>query len=240
MINKWIITGDTHSDFSRFYTVQNMIPKDELWGAIILGDSSVNYWLSNRDNHVKDSLRNKYPNIVFYFVRGNHEARPESLKDIKTLQDDNVKGEVYIQDRWPNIRYLMDGNEYCINNKKCLVIGGAYSVDKWYRLERGVMGGYSGWFSDEQLSQEERDKILEKCGGRHYDVILAHTCPLRYQPRDLFLSCVKQDDVDNSMELWLEDIIEACSWDKFIFGHYHEDRIIDEKVEMMFHGIKEF
>ena len=112
MINRWFITGDCHGDFSRFYMVQQAIPENETWGVIILGDCSVNYWLSNRDNNVKDSLRNKHPNIIFYLVRGNHETRPENLKNIKTLQDDNIKGEVYTQDRWPNIRYLIDGNEY--------------------------------------------------------------------------------------------------------------------------------
>ena len=240
MIDRWFITGDCHGDFSRFYMVQQAIPENETWGVIILGDCSVNYWLSNRDNNVKDSLRNKHPNIIFYLVRGNHETRPENLKNIKTLQDDNIKGEVYTQDRWPNIRYLIDGNEYDINDKHCLVIGGAYSVDKWYRLERKAYGQYAGWFEDEQLNQEERDTILQKCRGRHYDAILAHTCPIRYQPRDLFLSCIDQSKVDNSMELWLEEVIEACDYDAFLFGHYHDDRIIDDKAEMFYTSIKEF
>lgn len=240
MINRYLITGDCHGDFSRFYIVQQAIPENETWGVVILGDASVNYWLSKRDSRVKNNIQEEYPNIIFYLVRGNHEERPENLSHIKIMQDNDVNGKVYIQEEWPNIRYLIDGEEYDINNKHCLIIGGAYSVDKWYRLERKAYGQYAGWFEDEQLSQKERDTILQKCRGRHYDVILAHTCPLRYQPRDLFLSCVKQDDVDNSMELWLEGVIEACSWDKFIFGHYHDDRIIDEKVEMMFQGIKEF
>ena len=45
---------------------------------------------------------------------------------------------------------MFDGEIYDIDDKKVMVIGGAYSVDKWYRLKMNYK-----WFEDEQISEEE-------------------------------------------------------------------------------------
>jgi histidinol-phosphatase (PHP family) len=43
---------------------------------------------------------------------------------------------------------------YNLGGKKTIVIGGAYSVDKYYRLMRGIH-----WFADEQPSEEIKNKV---------------------------------------------------------------------------------
>ena len=134
---------------------------------------------------------------------------------------------------YPHIYYLIDGYEYKFNGYKTLVCGGAYSVDKWYRLERKAAGYYSGWFENEQLSQEERDKIMEIAAGQSYDLILAHTCPWEWEPRDLFLSCVDQSTVDDSMERWLTELLRACQWNIFLCGHFHDDRTLAPHAQML-------
>ena len=45
-----------------------------------------------------------------------------------------VQGEVYAEEPYPNILYAQDGGTYTISGKSFLTIGGAYSVDKPYRL----------------------------------------------------------------------------------------------------------
>ena len=186
---------------------------------IILGDAGFNYYLDNRDDELKDKAC-ELP-ITYYLVRGNHEARPESLHDIIEEYDENVQGVVRYQPRWPQVKYLIDGNTYTIDNLSTLVLGGAYSVDKLYRLGRGGQ-----WFPDEQLSKEERDAIMKFVTFHNsYDLLLTHTCPLDWQPTDLFLSVIDQSTVDNSMETWLNQIKEIVNWKYWWFGHYHADRL---------------
>lgn len=238
MITNWWITGDCHGDFSRFYKLHESVPEGEIWGVIILGDCGLNFWLNKRDKKNKYRICDKYSKLRFYCVRGNHEARPEDVEGMEKIWDDEVNDEVYWESQYPYIKYFIDGFEYNINGYKILVCGGAYSVDKYWRLEKQAAGFYGGWFANEQLTQEERNLISQLTVGHSYDLILAHTCPYEWMPRDLFLSCVDQSTVDNSMELWLGELLQQCSWRVFLCGHYHDDRILAPHAEMLSLSIK--
>jgi 3-oxoacid CoA-transferase subunit A len=43
-------------------------------------------------------------------------------------------GKVFIESDYHNLIFAKNGEFYTIDNKKVLVIGGAYSIDKEYRL----------------------------------------------------------------------------------------------------------
>ena len=236
-LTQWLVTGDTHGDFSRFYALNEAVPDGEMWAVIILGDAGLNFWLNKRDAKNKYRICQKYPKLCFYCVRGNHEARPEDVEGMEAIFDSAVWNYVYWEPEYPNIAYLQDGVKYYFGDHSALVCGGSYSVDKWYRLERQAMGYYGGWFENEQLSKEEMDNITNTFKNEEFDLILAHTCPLSYQPIDLFLSFIDQDKVDNSMEVWFEDLIQQIKFNKFLFGHYHQDRIINEKARMFYYDI---
>ena len=238
MITQWWVTGDTHGDFSRFEKLNNCVPENETWGVIILGDAGLNFWLTKRDKKLKYRICDNYPKLHFYCVRGNHEARPEDVEGMEKIWDDEVNDEVYWEPEYHNIKYFIDGFEYNINGYKTLVCGGAYSVDKYWRLEKQAAGFYGGWFANEQLSEEERNMIMSLVKGHSYDLIVAHTCPYEWMPRDLFLSCIDQDSVDNSMELWLGELLQQCSWKVFLCGHFHDDRTLAPHAEMLSFGIK--
>ena len=224
------ITGDLHGDFSRFDT----FTKDKSWNVIVLGDAGVNFWLSKRDRVLKYRICDKYSNICFYLVRGNHEERPENISGIETVYNEQVKSYVYLQKEFPNIKYFIDGNEYEIEGLKTLVIGGAYSVDKWYRLEKQSMGCYGGWFPEEQLNKEEMKKISNTHKGKSFDLILSHTCPYSWQPFDLFLPFIDQSKVDNGMEQFFEEILAHISFNKWCYGHFHDDRWQNDRARMFY------
>lgn len=232
------LVSDTHGDFSRFYKLNSAVPEGEHWGVIILGDAGLNFWLFKRDKKLKYRICEHYPKLRFYCVRGNHEARPEDIETMVKGFDEFVGNYVWWEPQYPNIAYLLDGYEYAFNEYRALVCGGAYSVDKHWRLEKQAEGFYGGWFENEQLSKEEMERISKLYEGQEFDFVLAHTCPISYQPTDLFLSFIDQGQVDNSMELWLEDFIHTIEFKQFLFGHYHQDRIINEKARMFFHDIK--
>lgn len=204
----------------------------------------LNFYLNKTD--VKNKKAVNDTGFHIYAVRGNHEERPERL-NMNQLWDIYIKGEVYYEPEFPNIHYLMDGGEYEINGYSVLVIGGAYSIDKWYRLLRA---GYTkkealnadpkkcGWFKNEQLTAEEMQAIGNKCKSRYWDFIFSHTCPYSVQPKDLFLPVIDQSTVDNTMEHWLDTIKDETTFGVWCFGHYHADRIEKPYFEQFYHDFE--
>lgn len=228
MIKEFIITGDCHREFSRFKNYPEEIQNNPEVAVIILGDAGINYTLNKYDNDIKDYLTKNYK-FRIYCVRGNHEARPQNIQNMKLVYDEDVCGDVYMEEAWPQIRYFKDWGIYQLGEYRAAVIGGAYSVDKEYRLMRG-----SGWFEDEQLSTDEMLECTRDFMGEEVDLVLSHTCPICWEPRDLFLSGINQSNVDKSMELFLEEILKVFRWKILLFGHYHADRIERPGVEQFY------
>lgn len=231
MIKHWIITGDTHGqNETRLKNIQLNMPEyaPEETAIIILGDVGFQYYKNKKD------WKNKYHaakmGYTLYCLRGNHEDRISNSKDAHRIYDDEVKGFVWVEDEFPNIKYFDDDvEEYIINGKKVLTIPGAYSVDKWYRLQNNWM-----WFAEEQLTEVEM-KFAEKVFGKeHYDLVLSHTAPIAWEPNDLFLRGIDQSKVDKTMEVWLNSFKDIISWDLWLFGHYHADRIERPYVEQFY------
>lgn len=220
------ITGDTHREFSRL----DNYPFNENDMLIILGDSAINYYINDEDKKVKEYLNNL--NIKFFCVRENHEERPSKIKGYKEV--DMFDGKVYIEKEYPNLIFPKDGEVYNIDGKSVLVIGGAYSIDKFYRIFYGYQ-----WFRDEQLSRREMNNILKKVKGKHFDVVLTHTCPFKYEPTEVFLPGLNQSRIDKSMEHFLDKVEENIDYNKWYCGHFHTKKQID-KLEFMFEDIKEF
>ena len=226
------ITGDKHGDYEEIFSfcLKNKTKPTDI--MIVLGDSGINYYLNDKDYILKNSLK-QIP-ITFFLIHGNHEERPENIKTYKTKKFHN--GLVYYEKDYPNLLFAKDSEIYNFNNKEVLVIGGAYSVDKQFRL----LYGYN-WYSSEQPSQEIKDKTLEvlKKNNNKIDIILSHTCPYKYIPREVFLSGVDQSKVDNSTEYFLDIIEDNTNYDSWYCGHFHTDKKID-KIRFMYDDIVEF
>jgi hypothetical protein len=76
-------------------------------------------------------------------------------------------------------------------------------------------------------------------GGKHYDIILSHTCPIGWEPRDLFLNYIDQSKVDKTMEIWMEKFKDMIDWGIWCFAHYHTDRIERPYVEQFYTEIED-
>ena len=231
MIKTWLITGDTHGDTTR-YSIFKSYENPEEVAMIVLGDAGFNYEL-NYNDLISKRRASQYGGYI-YCVRGNHEERPENIRTMIKEWDSNVCGFVYMEHDFPLIRYFIDGETYLINGLRTLVLGGAYSIDKQYRLTFGCK-----WFKNEQLSADEMDAISKKYKGDRFNLILAHTCPRSWQPTDLFLSGVSQSSVDTSMEDWMEEFKDTIDFDHWLFGHYHGDRSVNNKSDMLYMSIRE-
>lgn len=228
MITKFLLTGDCHANFSRFKNLPKEDQNNENLGVVILGDLGLNFTLGSGDSQLKNFLDKRYK-FTIYGVRGNHEARPQDVPGMELVYDENVQGEVYLQKKWPKLRYFKDWGIYQFGDYKVAIIGGAYSVDKYYRLANGLR-----WFENEQLSTEEMIECTRDFTNQKIDLVLTHTCPVAWEPSDLFLPSVNQSTVDKSMELFLEELAQVFEWNVWCFGHYHSDRIERPHIEQLY------
>ena len=110
------------------------------------------------------------------------------------------------------------------------MIGGAYSIDKHYRLAMGY-----GWWPDEQPSPQVKKKVERVLEERNWqvDVVFSHTCPLKYEPVEVFLPGIDQSTVDKSTEEWLDTIESKLHYERWYCGHYHTEKQVD-KLRFMF------
>lgn len=235
MKNRYFLLGDIHG---RYQPVRDF-QLDEDWTQsnkylILLGDAGFNFYFDGRRDEELKQKMGKYP-FTYFVVRGNHEQRPSLIlaENYGKWHIETFWGnQVYVENDYPYIKYALDsGGEYNIEGKRVLVLPGAYSVDKEYRLMRGWT-----WFPQEQMSQQEKENIEYRLKS-HYDYIFAHTCSFGMLPfiSDLFISNLEQSKIDKSMERWIETIVQKTTYDRFYFGHYHADRDIDSyKATMLF------
>ena len=209
-----ILTGDTHGEFERieeFCEIYDTTAEDIM---VILGDAGINYWLDERDEALKESLA-ELP-LTLFCIHGNHEERPEEVPGYELVEWRG--GQVWVQPEYPNLLFAQDGEVYDFSGRQVLVIGGAYSVDKQYRLANGMQ-----WFSTEQPDERTRalvEQRLDQLGWR-IDVVLSHTVPLGYIPQYALLPSIDQSSVDRSTEEWLAQIERRLIYESWYAGHYH-------------------
>lgn len=230
------ITGDTHGDFKRLakFAQKMNTTKDDV--MIVLGDAGLNYFVTDTDSKYSIKIKEDVANIplTFFCIHGNHEERPYNVKGYEVSQF--FGADVWVNPNYPNQIFAKDGEIYDIAGLKTIVIGGAYSVDKWIRLGRG-----GGWWESEQPTDEIKHYVESQLDKNNWkvDVVLSHTCPLDTEPVHLFLPFVDQESVDSSTEEWLQTIANKLDYKKWWFGHFHGDWVND-KYEMLFESIKEF
>ena len=221
------ITGDMHGDINQMRQIMNKINCKLNNTLIVLGDFGANYYFDKKDNVFKNAI-SEY-NINIFVIRGNHDGNPAQIKNIEQKEKYNNIG--YIEQEYPNIFYAINGNVYNIEENQFLVLGGAYSVDKFYRLSMGYK-----WFSDEQMNNSEKEKFLQNYPQK-VDVILSHTCPYSNIPYHLFLKNIDQSTVDNSMEYFLQEVKEKIEYNNWFFGHFHANEEIEENMYMLYDGV---
>ena len=136
-------TGDIHGavdGIAEFITKVHPTMEDII---VLLGDVGANYYNGRKDYLMKQWLNNS--GTRFLCIHGNHEMRPVHVSGY--IETEWCGGKGWLQPEYPNLVFAKDGEIYTMNGLRYLVIGGAYSVDKYYRLSRGW-----SWWPDEQPS----------------------------------------------------------------------------------------
>lgn len=222
------ITGDIHRQLSPIYDLFNTYNPSEDDIIVLLGDVGINYKDAVEDSFIKNKLNNL--KSTFFCIHGNHENRPQNIASYH--EKEWYGGRVLYEDKFPNILFPVDGDIFDIDGNKCIVIGGAYSVDKFYRLSMGMK-----WWSDEQPSDNTKQYVEKQIKEHSIDVVFSHTCPFKYIPTECFLSGIDQSTVDNSTEHWLDTIEEMLDYKAWYLGHWHTNKRVD-RLHFLYHDVE--
>lgn len=199
-----LIVGDTHGNTNwlsyYIYPVAMALECDKI---IVLGDFG--YWehtdagvefLDRVDSFSADC------GIPLYWLHGNHDKHSLALKSHGERRDD--EGFILCRD---NVLYIPQGHAWAWEQRTFRSFGGAYSVDKSFRLKaerrnyefllrkeqyRAEAAGtlprpvpsQAGtlWFPEEQMSDEDMDELLA-ADSELKNYVLSHDKPLNARPR---------------------------------------------------------
>jgi hypothetical protein len=218
------ITGDTHGSFDRLLSL-DLTSNDTL---IILGDFGGIYDNFTQDvpydPSVKQLLEKPWTTL---FIDGNHEnfVRLNALPSAEKYGD-----EVGVVS--DNLFHLKRGRLYTIEGKTFFTFGGAYSIDKNYRVP------YVSWWPEELPSEADYHAALNKLIETNYkmDYVLTHTAPY---------TVIKQlfgtDDIygtdERPLNRFLDLIYNSGRYIKWYCGHLHIDREITPKFQALYNDV---
>lgn len=236
------ITGDTHSDFSRFteenFPIQSEMTEDDY--VIICGDFG-GVWTfegeSSREKELLDWLDNK--NFTTLFVDGNHE----NYTRLYNYPIEEWKGGKVHKIR-DSVLHLMRGEIFDIDNKKIFAFGGAKSHDiqdgilnldeeeKIYEYrKRGAyfrIRDFSWWDLELPIEEEIQNGIsnLEKVNYK-VDYVISPSI------QELINPTYKRDILTD----YLQQISEKCTFKRWYFGHYHDYKQVNSQFALLYENI---
>ena len=168
---------------------------------IILGDSGFNFGGGEARPVFEDArLAVPHHDLLPAATAGN---RPQNIPGY--VEGSFHGGKILCEPQYPNLLFAVDGEVYRFAGTDCLVVGGAYSTGKEYRLVKGL-----GWWPDEQPSG--RDKAAGRSPARAprlADARRADDTPARCAIKPLRSPQARSRPVDRRLhdrKLWMDAI----------------------------------
>lgn len=240
-----LVTGDTHGNFSRFSkrNYGQYLGKNDI--VIICGDFGLLWEEDKEFLYWKKFFAERAWTTLF--VAGNHENY-NMLESYPVEMWNGGK----IRKIGEKIIHLERGQVFEIEGKKIFTFGGASSHD----IEGGILDRNDedfhnkalhlrkrkvnyrilneSWWEHELPNEEEMQEGLENLArvNNEVDIIISHCCSNITQAN----FGVRGSDI---LTHYFDKIEETVSFKHWYFGHYHQDRILDEKHTIMYHDLKE-
>lgn len=220
------ITGDTHIpvDISKLNTkrfpVQKGLSTEDY--VIICGDFG-GIWDNNSEERYWLKWLNK-KNFTTLFVDGNHENHAMLNEEFPTVSF--CGGTVHkINEK---LFHLMRGQVFHINDKKIFTMGGASSYDRGARKEGET------WWPQEMPSPAEYQIAIDNLSAVDWkvDYVVTHCAPNSIQRQ------IKPKYEENELTCFFEKIKEKLDFEKWFFGHYHIDKIVDGRYFCLFETMR--
>ena len=246
------VTGDCHGFYARFkkehFPEQVSMTRDDY--VIICGDFGI--WNGDEEELLWMDFLRQLP-FTILFVDGNHENFDRLYGDEFEEVDFHGGRAHRITD---NVYHLMRGHVFDLCGKKFFAFGGASSHDiddgildekdfatrsefetviQRYQWDRKLFRiNHISWWEQELPSEEEMAlgvRNLEENGNK-VDFIISHCCP-QYVAAVFSRGRYKPD----RLTTYFNTIAETVDFDKWFFGHYHNNQIIMNKFVMIYEQI---
>jgi predicted phosphodiesterase len=240
-VTKIMLLGDTHGNIG--FVRNRAIPAAKAAGCRwIYQVGDFGYWEHTPEgvqylNDVQESLVESGIHLVF--IAGNHD-KTSLIVDKYPM----IMGFYAVR---PSIWFAPNGVQWDFEGYSFLALGGAYSIDKQWRLEQEAAQaknrvatmrahyereGYSEsymrnravektaetlWFPEEEMTDLELEKILIDIRGTRIDVILAHDKPFASNP-GVKLSPIPECEPNQRR---LQKAVNILQPKLFVHGHLH-------------------
>ena len=216
------VTGDTHGNFRRFqpeyFPEQAGVTKNDV--VIIAGDFGGVWFGDSRDDETLDWLE-RLP-FTLAFVCGNHENY-DALERYPVAEWHGSK----VHRVRPHVLHLMRGQVFELESYRFFTMGGAKSHDTNHRIN------HISWWRQELPSDEEYSEALQNLERYNWqvDYIITHCAPT-----SIALMGSRHNEADRLTD-FLQEVRERAKYYYWLFGHYHDNKAIDEKHILLWEQI---
>lgn len=200
------IVGDSHGLWDHLFRKldHNNIRDCYLWSV---GDNGIGFLHETKQSRQFEDLNNRFSkrNIKFYSIAGNHDHRSKYFDGSVNLS---------------NFTLLKDYTKIKFNDELFLLVGGAISIDRIYRVL-----GHSYWDDEEFIL--DKSKIVE-C-----DTLITHSGPSWIGPFEksgisgwcqkdplLWDECVEERKLHG-------ELVKLSKPKKLFLGHFHCSQSVD-------------
>ncbi len=217
------VTGDMHGDINRFDDpALKKLKKGDI--LIICGDFGFLWDSGAREAKALRKLARKKYDICF--IDGTHENF-DLLNSYPVKQWNSGS----VHEIAPNIRHLMRGQIFTIDNMTYFTFGGGESPDIDIRFEM------NSWSKNEFPTGEEMingANLLEMRDCK-VDFILTHEPPVKAKS---FLMLKDGENASvNGLNTYFEKLSDACTFRRWFFGSLHLDRYVSASFVAVYRNI---
>ena len=216
------VTGDTHGNFRRvqpeYFPEQAGVTKNDV--VIIAGDFGGVWFGDSRDDETLDWLE-RLP-FTLAFVCGNHENY-DALERYPVAEWHGSK----VHRVRPHVLHLMRGQVFELESYRFFTMGGAKSHDTNHRIN------HISWWRQELPSDEEYSEALQNLERYNWqvDYIITHCAPT-----SIALMGSRHNEADRLTD-FLQEVRERAKYYYWLFGHYHDNKAVDEKHILLWEQI---
>ena len=220
-----LVSGDTHGNFYHICDLIKVAMMREITTIIVPGDFG--YW-----EHVPEGVEFldtlqavlESMSIELIFLDGNHDNHPMLWERYGTMGP-------HVPVR-RNIFYEPRGQAVTVAGVPMQFVGGAFSVDKTWRVQEMAKGEPEMWWKEEELTENQVTMACLAAGLTSPRVMFTHDapdgCPMSQLSSMSLPPVVEARSQDNRIRI--REIMEAAQPDHLFHGHFH--RRVDYELRL--------
>lgn len=224
-----LLAGDIHGNAKHLQYLYARAVDNDVDCIVQLGDYG--YWEHMKGGpeflEVNADLAHHFK-IPFYWIDGNHENFELLNEKYNTHPEVNE----FVQIR-PGVNYIPRGTTWTWDDVTFMGFGGAYSIDKGQRVK------YVSWWPEEQPSEADISRAIERGGEVDVKVMFTHDVPTEAPIGEAFEERGHSIFTDireaNESRFKVSKVVREVKPDWIFHGHYHlgygpKDFLCDNKL----------